>query len=117
VQSDVVPDPDKADRFVGLRVSSEYRRQMTENTEWRSNLVLDGNGDDSSDVRADWTNSMSVSMNEHLGLKTSIRTTFDNEPALRRVPLRSPEGERAGTVLIPRDELDRVFTVALVVTF
>ena len=117
VQSDVVPDPDKAGRFVGLRVSSEYRRQMTENTEWRSNLVLDGNGDDSSDVRADWTNSMSVSMNEHLGLKTSLRTTFDNEPALRRVPLQSPEGERAGTVLIPRDELDRVFTVALVVTF
>ncbi len=117
VQSDVVPDPDKAGRFLGLRISSDYRRQMTENTEWRSNLVLDGNGDDPSDVRADWTNSMSVSMNEHLGLKTSLRTTFDNEPALRRVPLRSPEGEKAGAVLVPRDELDRVFTIALVVTF
>ena len=117
VQRDVVPNPDAAGRFVGLRLSSEYWRKMTDNTEWRSNLVLDGNGDDTSDVRADWTNSVSVAMNQHLGLKTSLRTTFDNEPALRRVPLQSPEGERAGTVLVPRDELDRVFTIALVVTF
>ena len=117
VQHDVDPGPDAADRFLGLRVSSDYRRQVTENTQWRSNLVLDGNGDDPSDVRADWTNSMSVAMNEHLGLKTSFRTTFDNQPSLRRVPLRSPEGERTGTVLVPRHELDRVFTVALVVTF
>ena len=117
VQSDVDPNPDAAGSFLGLRVSSDYRRQMTDNTEWRSNLVLDGNGDDVSDVRADWTNSMSVSMNEHLGLKTSFRTTFDNEPALRRVPLQSPEGQRTGTVLVPRNELDRVFTIALVVTF
>ncbi len=117
VQSDVDPDPDASSRFLGLRVSSDYRREMTDNTEWRSNLVLDGNGDDASDVRANWTNSISVSMNEHLGLKTSFRTTFDNEPSLRRVPLRSPEGEKAGTVLVPRDRLDRVFTIALVVTF
>ena len=117
VQRDVVPDPDAAGRFVGIRLSSEYFRQMTENTDVRSNLVLDGNGDDPSDVRADWTNSVSVAMNEHLGLKTSFRTTFDNEPALRRVPLQSPIGERTGSVLVPRDQLDRVFTIALVVTF
>lgn len=117
VQRDVIPNPDVASRFVGLRLSSEYQRQVTGNTEWRSNLVMDGNGDDTSDVRADWTNSLSVAMNEHLGLKTSLRTTFDNQPSLARVPLQSPEGEGAGTVLIPRDELDRVFTIALVVTF
>lgn len=117
VQRDVVPDPEASSRFVGLRLSSEYFRQMTENTDVRSNLVLDGNADDPSDLRADWTNSVSVAMNEHLGLKTSFRTTFDNEPALRRVPLRSPQGEKAGTVLVPRSQLDRVFTIALVVTF
>lgn len=117
VQRDVVPDPDASGRFVGIRLSSEYFRQMTENTDLRSNLVLDGNGDNPSDVRADWTNSVSVAMNEHLGLKTSFRTTFDNEPALRRVPLWSPGGERTGSVTVPRDELDHVFTIALVVTF
>lgn len=117
VQRDVVADPERSGRFVGLRLSSEYFRQMTGSTDLRSNLVLDGNADEPSDLRADWTNSVSVAMNEHLGLKTSLRTTFDNEPALRRVPLRSPQGERAGTVLVPRKELDRVFTIALVVTF
>lgn len=117
VQEDVVTDPDADGRFLGLRLSSEYWRKLTESAEWTSNLVMDGNGDDPSDVRADWTNSLSVAMNEHLGLKTSLRTTFDNQPALARVPLLSAAGEEAGSVLIRRQELDRVFTVALVVSF
>lgn len=117
VQRDEVTDPDAAGRFLGLRLSSEYWRRITGNTEWRSNLVMDGNGDDTSDVRADWTNSISVAMNAHLGLKTSLRTTFDNQPSLAKVPLWSSGGERVGSVLVPRDELDRVFTIALVVTF
>jgi len=117
IQQDVVPDPERDGRFLGLRLSTEYWRQVTGNTEWTSNLVMDGNGDDPSDLRADWTNALSVSMNEHLGLKTSFRTTFDNEPALARVPLVSRGGEEAGSVLIPRKEFDRVFTVALVVSF
>ncbi len=117
IQQDVVPDPERDNRFLGLRLSTEYWRQVTGNAEWTSNLVMDGNGDDPSDLRADWTNALSVSMNEHLGLKTSFRTTFDNEPALARVPLVSRGGEERGSVLIPRKEFDRVFTVALVVSF
>ena len=46
VQQDVVTDPDAAGRFLGVRLSSEYWRKLTGNTEWRSNLALDGNGDD-----------------------------------------------------------------------
>ncbi len=117
VQQDVVTDPDADGRFLGLRLSSEYWRRLSENAAWTSNLVMDGNGDDPSDLRADWTNSLSVAMNEHLGLKTSLRTTFDNQPALARVPLLSAAGEETGSVLIRRRELDRVFTVALVVSF
>ena len=117
VQKEVVPDPDDSGRFLGLRLSTEYWLKVTGNTEWSSNLVVDGNGNDRSDLRADWTNSLSVAMNEHLGLKTSLRTTFDNEPALARLPLRSREGEETGTVLVRRDKLDRVFTLALVVSF
>lgn len=117
VQKDVVPDPDDSGRFLGLRLSTEFWLKVTGNAEWSSNLVVDGNGNDRSDVRADWTNSLSVTMNEHLGLKTSLRTTFDNQPALARLPLRSREGEETGTVLARREKLDRVFTVALVVSF
>lgn len=117
LQQDVVPDPEWSDRFLGARVSCEFRLQVTDNSDWRSDLVLDGNGDDPSDVRADWTNSLSVAMNEHLGLRTSVRATFDNRPALASVPLSTLQGEPAGEVLVPRKELDRVVTVALVVSF
>ncbi len=117
VQQDVVRDPDADGRFLGLRLSTEYWRQLTESADWTSNLVLDGNGDEPADVRADWTNSLSVAMSESLGLKTSLRTAFDNQPALARVPLQSPSGDDAGSVLVPRQKLDRVFTVALVVSF
>lgn len=117
VERDVVADPEDSGRFLGLRLSTEYWLKVTGNTEWSSNLVVDGNGNDRSDLRADWVNALSVAMNEHLGLKTSLRTTFDNEPALARLPLRSPGGEEAGAVLVHREKLDRVFTVALVVSF
>ena len=117
VEQDEVPDPESASRFLGLRVSSEYQREMTDNTDWRSGLVIDGNGDDTSDLRADWTNSLSVAMNEHLGLKTSFRATFDNQPSLASVPLVTAMGEAAGEVVVPREKVDHVFTVALVVSF
>ena len=117
VEQDEVPDPESASRFVGLRLSSEYQREVTDNTDWRSGLVIDGNGDDTSDLRADWTNSLSVAMNEHLGLKTSFRTTFDNQPALASVPLVTAMGEAVGEVVVPREKVDHVFTVALVVSF
>ena len=117
VERDVVPDPEDSGRFLGLRLSTEYWHKVTGNTEWSSSVVVDGNGNDRSDLRADWVNAVSVAMNEHLGLKTSLRTTFDNQPALARLPLRSPGGEQGGTVLVRREKLDRVFTVALVVSF
>lgn len=117
VQQDVVPNPEWSDRFLGARLSCELRLRLTDNSDWRSDLVLDGNGDELRDVRADWKNSLSVTMNEHLGLKTSFRATFDNRPALASVPLSSPSGEPAGEVLVPRKELDQVVTVALVVSF
>ena len=117
VERAVVPDPEDTGRFLGLRLSTDYWLQVTGNTEWSSNMVVDGNGNDRSDLRADWVNSLSVAMNEHLGLKTSLRTTFDNQPALARLTLRSPGGDESGTVLVRREKLDRVFTVALVVSF
>ena len=96
VEQPVVEGPDDSGDFLGIRLSANYRRRLTGNTEWTSDLVLDGNGDDPADLRVDWVNSVSVAMNEYLGLKISVRATFDNQPALRRVPLQSPAGEPAG---------------------
>ena len=117
VQRDVVEVPDARQHFVGVRLSSELSHELTDNTVGELSVVMDGNGRDWRDVRADANASVSVSMNEHLGLKTALRTTFDYQPALARLALMSAQGEAAGDVLVPREKLDRVFTVALVVTF
>ncbi len=117
VQRDVVPDAEGTKRFIGLRVSTEYWSRLNDDVEWSSNLVIDGNADDWPDLRAEWTNAVSVAMNEHLALKTSLRGSFDNRPALRRLPLRTTVGgEKTGEVLVPRSKLDRVLTLTLVVT-
>lgn len=116
-QDDVVPNPDISDTFVGAQFTSEFWRQLTETAEWTSTLVVDGNGDDTSDIRADWVNALGVSMSDRLALKTTLQLLFDNQPSLVGVPLTGPGGADAGTVLVPLDEFDRVFTVALVVSF
>lgn len=116
-QEDVVVDPDVSPGFWGAQLSAEHERRVRADAEWASALVLDGNAADPQDLRADWTNSVSVAMNEHLGLKTTLRLLFDNRPALATAPLRSSNGEDAGTVLVRRRKLDQTLTVALVVSF
>ena len=74
-------------------------------------LVVDENLNDTEDLRADWTNSLTVAMSERLALKTSLQVLFDNQPSLTAVPLGDSE------VLTPLDKVDSIFTVALVVNF
>lgn len=116
-QQDVVTDPDVSPGYWGAQLSAEHERGFGGGAEWASALVLDGNAADPQDLRADWTNSVSVAMNEHLGLKTTLGLLFDNRPALATAPLRSPNGEDAGTVLVRRRKLDQTLTVALVISF
>ena len=115
-QEDVVANPETRDDFVGLQLSADHSLQLTDNSGWTSTLVLDGNGLELSDMRADWTNALSIAMNDNLGLKTTVRLLFDNRPSLAGVPLVSSAGEPAGTVFVARRKLDRVATLALVVT-
>ncbi len=116
-QNDVVPDPDAANTFVGLQVSGEHEIQLTDNAELKSALVVDGNGFDLGDLRADWVSSLGVSMNEHFGLQAKFRYLFDNRPALVDIPLSNPQGETMGKVPVPLDKSDRMLTMALVVNF
>lgn len=116
-QDDVVPDPDAAKTFLGLQVSGEYEIQLTDNTELKSTLVVDENGFNPADLRADWVTSLGVSMSEHFGLQAKFQYLFDNRPSLVDVPLTSMQGESTGKVPIPLDKSDRVLTMALVVNF
>ncbi len=116
-QDDVVPNPAVAGNFLGVQVSVDYWRQLTDNSEWISALVLDENADRTEDFRADWVNSLAVAMSDNLALKTTLQVLFDNEPSLVGVPLESAAGAPLGTVSVPLDQFDRVFTVALVINF
>lgn len=114
-QEDVVGG---SESFVGARFSWEYLNKLGQNTEYENILVIDENLDDTSDLRADWTNAVAVSMNSRLALKVALQLLYDNEPSFVEVPLFSAPGVPAGeTVLAELDDLDSIFTVALVINF
>ena len=108
VQSDVIMDPNKPTSFPGARLSGEFEQMLFEDTEWRTNLHVDGNATNMRDVRFDWFNSVGVAMNEWLGLELSHNISFDNYPSLKSIDDGVP---------VHRKKVDDIFTVALVVSF
>ncbi len=117
-QDDVVEDPTRKDSFAGLRISAEAQRALSSTTRFTSNLLVDENLNETEDLRADWTNSIAVALSNSLALKTSLQLLFDNQPSLVLVPLQTSGGAPTGqNVATPLNELDSVFTVALVVNF
>jgi putative salt-induced outer membrane protein YdiY len=117
IQRDVQPRPGADEEFVGFRGSAEARRQLTASADFTSNLVVDQNLESSNDLRADWINSVTVSISEGLALKTSIQLLYDAQPANIPVPLFDSGGSQIGTVSTRGDEIDRVMTLTLVLRF
>lgn len=111
IQKDVVEVPDTDDSSLGLRATLDLLHPLTETAAFTSLLAVDQNLETTKDLRADWTNALTVAMSERLALKTSLQLLFDNEPALASVPL----GD--GEVLTPLGKTDTVFTVAIVANF
>lgn len=116
-QDDVVPDPDAADAFAGLRAGHDFRLQITASARFRSVLIWDGNLADMDDVRLDLTNSLPVAISSKLALKPSLQLLWRNQPSLESVPLVTPAGDPTGeSVLVPLEKVDTLFTLALVLT-
>ena len=114
IQDNVAAGP--TDRFGGLRFAWDLLRQMTSNSTFESKLIVDENLQDTEDLRADFLNSVTVSMSERLALKTSLQFLFDNQPSFVDVPLFTGGTPTGQTVLAELDKLDSVFTVALVIS-
>ena len=115
IQKDVEPDPTGDDAFGGWQVSADAMRRLSATTEFTSHLVIDNNLERTEDLRADWVNALSVSINSTLALKTSLQLLWDNQPSLISVPLLTG-GLPSGSVTTTGDELDSVFTLTLVIT-
>jgi putative salt-induced outer membrane protein YdiY len=111
LQQDV--DASERDSFAGARLSYELSRRLTETTELSSALILDENQENTDDLRADFTNSISVTIAQGLALKASYQLLFDNDPALKSIPL----GQTGTTVLAPLEKADGILTLAVVLTF
>ncbi|MEZ5332772.1 MAG: DUF481 domain-containing protein [Thermoanaerobaculia bacterium] len=117
-QDDLVDDPEVSSEFLGLRLTSDYGRAITATTDFASLLVVDQNLDDTDDLRADFTNSLAVSISERLALKISLQLLWDNQPALGEIALEAPDGTPTGDIVTYElDDLDTVLRTALVVKF
>lgn len=104
--------------FLGLRLGYDLTRTLTATTTWTSVLLIDGNFDDTGDLRADFTNGLAVAMTERLALKATLQLLYDAEPLFVRVPVDLPPGSAAPAFAdVQLDELDSILGVALVVSF
>ncbi len=101
-------------RFAGLRLAYDYWRQLNTATGLSSTLAIDENLNQTDDYRADFVNSVSVTMSDRLALKVSLQLLFDNRPALAEIPLIQGDFLDGSRVLVELDNLDSVLTVSLV---
>lgn len=116
-QDDVV-NVDGIQTFAGLRLSYDYRRQLTDNTEFTSVLIADENLDVTEDFRTDFVNAVTVNMNSLLALSVRWRLLYDGQPSLIEVPLIDPAGLPLGSAtFIDADKVDNFLTFAVVATF
>lgn len=108
-----------SEEFLGLRVSSDGSKQITETTKLAHSVQVDENLDDTEDVRIDAKVSLQVAMSKRLALKTALQAKYDNQPALEELDVVDPSGAPVTgvSVLRPLDETDLKATVSLVVNF
>lgn len=117
-ENDVVENPITKSDFPGLQAGYELEQKLTDTARLESDLVVDWNLDNTDDVRVDWLNALPVSLNSRLELKPGLRLLWRNDPALEEIPLLDGSGADTGeTVNSPLDELDTIFTLALVIKF
>lgn len=115
-EAEVVENPFTKSDFPGARLGYDFWWNLTETTDFESELVVDWNLDNTDDIRVDWSNALPVSISERLELKPKVRLMWRNDPALKEIPLVPVSGGTpTGKVLVPLEELDTIFTLALVV--
>lgn len=116
-EDDVVENPVTNNEFAGFQVGYGSRNQITANSEFVSDAVVDFNLDNTDDIRVNWYGALPVSLNSRLELKPSLRVMWRNDPALEEIPLLDGGGVEIDKVTTPLNEWDTIFTLALVIKF
>lgn len=106
-----------AHRFAGYRLYYGLKAPVLAASTFESELTTDGSFDTGDDIRMDSLNSIGVSLNSKMALKSSLRLLFRNLPALEILQLQTSAALPLGTVEAPKEKLDTAFTTSLVITF
>ena len=126
-QEDVVEQEDLDDTFLGVRLSSTFLYKWSENGSYGNDTIVDENLDDTDDLRVNMTNWVAVNMSTHLALKVSLQWLYDHQPALvdanavdengNLVDLPPLDGIVPDQVAVEAEDLDSIFTTALVIKY
>jgi len=114
-EEEVVNNPFAESNFPGLRLGYDLGWSITGSTDFNSILLGDWNLDNTDDIRIDLKNELPISISELFSLKPTLRFMWRNDPALAEVALFDSAGADTGrTVFVPLQNLDTLFTLALV---
>ena len=135
------PDPEKDNRFAGIRLSWQFLAGMGKSAVYTHDFTSNMSLSDPSDYSLDMTNAVSVTLSDHLALKVSLQWLFASEPALEEVDLKAfvelidPDGIPGsgdeffrtmasggaeidlGDADIRKEHLDTTFRTSLVINF
>jgi putative salt-induced outer membrane protein YdiY len=123
-EDDVVEPPNFDATFFGVRVSSSLKYAWSSSGSYTNDTIVDENLKHTTDLRANMTNSVQLSMATHLALKVSLQWLYDHQPALVNAPLFDTTGapvlDATGAqvqVPVEAETLDSIFTTALVIKY
>ncbi|HYV84930.1 MAG TPA: DUF481 domain-containing protein [Patescibacteria group bacterium] len=125
-EDDVVEPPDFNDTFAGVRVSSKFTQKFgpQDSGAYVNDTAVDENLSDTSDWRVNMTNSVALNMSTRIALKVSLQWLYDNVPAFKSVDLFGAQDAQGNPinpagikVPVEADNLDTIFTTALVIKY
>ncbi len=102
--------------YASLKLTYSLMQKIGASATFAQSFSLVENLEETSDFRVDLDSSLSASLTQSLAIKVGLQLLYDNEPALRQIPLIAG-GAPVGQVLFELDELDTVFTTSLVINF
>ena len=107
------------DDFLGLATGYELKWVVTEKAVLTQELEFSTNADQTSDFKGSLKTGLAVPFSKRFALKVYLNFAYENEPALKAMPLflGSSEGPRIGDFEIELDSLDSNFNVALSINF
>jgi putative salt-induced outer membrane protein YdiY len=105
------------ENFLGGNLRADWLWKFSDNASFQTVNTLFPNFSTWNAWRINSNNSLTVQMSKMLALKVGLTFLYDNQPQDGVFPVFGASGGQVGTVEEPLDELDTIFTTALVIGF